>query len=198
MTCHYYNFNVCNVLDRGIGTRGWTYHIRTLTLLCKLWLSTAAESPYCANSGSKFENIMEDFWLHFYRREGHGAMLPKLFPVIGLSIGLRHSVIVSLLPSICSLPVSSSSCRVSVCLLGAKNPMSPQTLINIICIVVTFYDKTSLDAVGLSSCQDIRPVFGPAYLSHFFLFHLSSSVPLFSSPPHPLPPLFCWPSECCL
>lgn len=34
---------------------------------------------YCADSGFKFDNMADEFWLRFYRTEGHGATLFKFF-----------------------------------------------------------------------------------------------------------------------
>lgn len=45
------------------------------SLLSRLWLLMATGSPYCANSGSKFDNMVDEIGLRFFRTDGHGATL---------------------------------------------------------------------------------------------------------------------------
>lgn len=55
-----------NALDLGIGRRGQAYHMPNLT-------STLVSIVRILAPNSMFDNKAEEFGLHFYRTEGHGA-----------------------------------------------------------------------------------------------------------------------------
>lgn len=67
-----------SALDHGVWRRGRAYQ--------RFGVPDFDSHPYSADSGSKYNDMAEEFWLHFYKVEEHGATPSMFSTVIGRNL----------------------------------------------------------------------------------------------------------------